>query len=134
MLITPWESMIGSLWLGSPLLRMQAAHLSTKAVGCYPSALWPWCARHYDRYSSRAIALVGRLATVRELADDGELEPPHAASAIAAPERIAASPTDRLCVVVTCLCPSTPRLRHAMSALGTFTCFCASRVEELRRE
>src|SRR5581483_11116036 len=33
MLITPWASIVGSAWLGSPWWRMHVAHWSTSSVG-----------------------------------------------------------------------------------------------------
>src|SRR5579864_8619819 len=36
MLITPWASMVGSVWLGSPCVRMQAAHSSMSRVALPP--------------------------------------------------------------------------------------------------
>src|SRR5579871_3131866 len=74
-LITPWVSMIGSAWLGSPWLRIQAAHSSTSLV-----ALPCGCGAGDPVSRPLVLArpvLVGRLATC------GELEPPpHPASAV----------------------------------------------------
>ena len=85
MLITPWASMIGSAWLTSPWLRSQSAHSSTSLVALplgsvgeelpLPVAVEP---------PLPLPLLVGKLATVWELAALGELEPPHAASPTAA--------------------------------------------------
>ena len=93
MLITPYWSIVGSVWFGSPLARMQVAHSSISWVGL------PACGEVVEvplpfPLPPPLLVLVPRLATVGELAAFGALEPLHAASARAAVTRSTASPLD----------------------------------------
>lgn len=90
MLMTPWESMIGSAWLGSPLLRMQVAHSSVNAVALLLGTVVVVLPSSVPRR-------VPTLVVVPKLATRGELEPPplHAASAEATATATATSPPNR---------------------------------------
>src|SRR5579872_473014 len=66
MLIPPWESITGSVWLGSPCLRMQAAHWSTRAVALPPVGDVVEVLPPLPPLPVPALVLVGRLATVGE--------------------------------------------------------------------
>jgi hypothetical protein len=93
---------------------MQVAHSSTSLValplGTAVVVLPPPVA-----VESPLPLLVGKLATVAELAALGELEPPHAASPIAAAATRTASPADRRYVFVPSRLPCA--LQAALSAL-----------------
>ena len=82
MWMTPLASMVGSTWSGSPWLRMQLAHSSSNWVGL--------------PFGSVVVVLAVALPLLLpRLATCGELEPPHAASPIAAAAARAAIPPDR---------------------------------------
>src|SRR5580658_1044025 len=88
--------MIGSAWLGSPWLRSQAAHPSTRAVALPfgrvvavlpPLSRWP-------------LVLVANVLVVWRLAICGVLWPPAQAASPSAAAASAASPPDRRHLVV----------------------------------
>src|SRR5579863_4338071 len=91
MLIPQCTSMVGSVWSGSPWLRMQAAHATSSPVALPFDLVFA----ELSPLVPPLVPLVVRVRVVVMFATEGDFEPPHPASPAAAVAARRASPPDR---------------------------------------